>query len=331
MDKQDTVGIMDLPTEILEKIFTCLSYDLETIKSISRVNSCFQQIGTKIPVIVQIPLSAAHLTWLKRHNVPVRYLFNCEIAAYVCDQIFSLNLCKTKVAKLVGYDYQSRKCEVTPHYLQIVNFLRRQANKSLRRLELNVDLSRNQRAFTFTGIISQFSGLRSLSIHFSAHIELNERILNSIEAQEFIDVILDNLPSLRVFNIYICPPRRLRISSITLREFGIFKSDSVEITKLDLPNLKKLNIHESTADLFRKIISDRESGGNHLHRNLLALIYDGCPKIRIFNQLRIPAELFQENSRPDKKEWTRLVNKALVKQYRLVVESENITSQSLKL
>ena len=58
MDKQDPVSLMDLPTEILEKIFTCLSYDLESIKSISRVNSCFQQIGTK----VQFYLISTHYT-----------------------------------------------------------------------------------------------------------------------------------------------------------------------------------------------------------------------------------------------------------------------------
>jgi len=187
-----------------------------------------------------------------------------------------------------------------------------------------VDLSRGRRFFKFAEIITQFSRLRSLSIHFSAHIELNQRILNSEDAQNFIDIILANLSSLRTFNIYICPPRKLRIFSNTLQEFGVFKSDSVEITKLSLPNLTRLHIHESTADLFRKIMSDRETGGNNLHRNLLGIIHDGCPRIRVFNQLRIPAELCSgSTSRPDKKEWTRLVNKALVRQYRLVVENQN--------
>ena len=55
-----------------------------------------------MPVIVQIPLSEADLSWLKQNRVPVRYLFNCEIAAYVADQIFSLNLHSTRVAKLVS-------------------------------------------------------------------------------------------------------------------------------------------------------------------------------------------------------------------------------------
>jgi len=324
MNDQYNVSITDLPPEVLEKIFACLSSDLQTVRSISEVTPAFHQIVCKVPVIVQIPLSEADLGWLKQNCVPVRYLFNCEIAAYVADQIFSLNLRSTRVAKLVGYDYQSRKCEVTPHYLQIVECVRHRAQHSLKRFELNVDLSRGRRFFKFAEIITQFSRLRSLSIHFSAHIELNQRILNSEDAQNFIDIILANLSSLRTFNIYICPPRKLRIFSNTLQEFGVFKSDSVEITKLSLPNLTRLHIHESTADLFRKIMSDRETGGNNLHRNLLGIIFDGCPRIRVFNQLRIPAELCSgSTSRPDKKEWTRLVNKALVRQYRLVVENQN--------
>lgn len=326
MDGCPTVSITDLPPEILEKIFVCLSSDLQSMRSLSEAAPSFHSIVCKVPVIVQIPLSEADLTWLKLNCVPVRYLFNCEIAAYVADQIFSLNLRSTRVAKLVGYDYQSRKCEVTPHYLQIVDCVRHRAQHSLRRLELNVDLSRGRRSFKFAEIITQFSHLRSLSIHFSAHIELNQRILNSEEAQNFIDIILATLTGLKTFNVYICPPRKLRISSSTLQEFGIFKSDSVEITKLNLPSLTRLHIHESTADLFRKIMSDRETGGSNLHRNLLGLIYDGCPRIRIFNQLRIPSELcLGSTSRPDRKEWTRLVNKALVKQYRLVVENEGVT------
>jgi len=317
------VSITDLPPEILEKIFTCVSSDLQCVKNISGVCSTFHQVVCKVPVIVQIPLSESDLLWLRQNHIPVRYLFNCEIAAYVADQIFALNLNHTRVAKLVGYDYQSRKCEVTPHYLQIVDCLRHRAHLSLKRLELNVDLSRGRRFFKFAEIITQFSRLKSLSIHFSAHIELNQRILNSEDAQNFIDIILANLPSLRIFNIYICPPRKLRIASNTLNEFGIFKSDSIEITKLNLPNLTRLHIHESTADLFRKIMSDRETGGQHMHRNLLALIYDGCPKIRVFNQLKIPADI-SSGSRPDRKEWTRLVNKALVRQYRLALESESV-------
>jgi len=102
MNDQYNVSITDLPPEVLEKIFACLSSDLQTVRSISEVTPAFHQIVCKVPVIVQIPLSEADLGWLKQNCVPVRYLFNCEIAAYVADQIFSLNLRSTRVAKLVS-------------------------------------------------------------------------------------------------------------------------------------------------------------------------------------------------------------------------------------
>ena len=117
MDCCPTVSITDLPPEILEKIFVCLSSDLQSMRSISEAAPSFHNIVCKVqltqlhsiavnmmpqvPVIVQIPLSEADLTWLKMNSIPVRYLFNCEIAAYVADQIFSLNLRSTRVAKLV--------------------------------------------------------------------------------------------------------------------------------------------------------------------------------------------------------------------------------------
>ena len=112
--------ISDLPPEVLERILLFLSSDIETLRSLSLVNSQFQTLASKVPVSVSIPLQEDDLRWLKTFQVPVRSLSNCEIAAYVSDQIFSLNLCRLKVASLVGSDYQSRRCEVTTHYLKTV-------------------------------------------------------------------------------------------------------------------------------------------------------------------------------------------------------------------
>ena len=84
--------ISDLPPEVLERIFLFLSSDIETLRSLSLVNSQFQTLATKVPVSVSIPLHEDDLSWLKTFQVPVRSLSNCEIAAYVSDQIFSLNL-----------------------------------------------------------------------------------------------------------------------------------------------------------------------------------------------------------------------------------------------
>lgn len=303
--------LTSLPPELLEKIFTYLCSDVASLRSLAAVCTRFQQIVLSIPVRVRIPLKEADLSWLVQHRVSVRYIFNCEIAAYVGDQIFGLNLGSCQVAKLVGYDYQSRKCEVTPHYLALVQYLRHTARSSLRRLELNVDLSRGKRSFKFAELITSFQRLTILSLHFSAHIELNQRILNNSDSQSFIDLLLANLPNLSTFHIFICPPRRLRVSSKTLRDLGIYKTDSVEFTDLALPALERLNLHESTAELFKKIMSDRETGGQAMHRNLLSVIYDGCPNLRILNNLRLCSP-----SRMEKGEWTKQVNRALVKQYR---------------
>ena len=78
---------------------------------------------SQVPVKVQIPLSESDLSWVQQHAIPVRHLANREIAAFVGDQILGLNLASCRVARLVGYDYQSRRCEVTPHYLALLHCL----------------------------------------------------------------------------------------------------------------------------------------------------------------------------------------------------------------
>jgi len=324
------VSCTDLPPEILEKIFHYLSSDLDTCIRVSQVCHVFRSVISRVPVLITIPLVSRQSRWLQQFNVPVRYLYNCEISAYVSDQIVALNLNQLKVAKLVGYDYQSRKCEVTQHYLQIVQFIRRKASSTLKRFELNVDLSKGRRSFKFAEILTQFTQLRSLSIHFSAHIELNQRILNSDAAQNLIDILLSNLPNLKTFNIFICPQRRLHIKSRSLQEFGIFKSDAIEMTRLDLPNLAKLNIHENTIEMFRKIMADRETSGTHLHKNLLSLVYDGCPNLRVINHLRLSPDLCPPN-RPDRKIWTRNVNRLLIKQYKFLLMQENMPKSAATL
>ena len=75
--------------------------------------------------------------------------------------------------------------------------------------------------------------------------------------------------------------RKFHLSSETLEELGIFKSDSIEITGFRLPILRKLRIHENTVELFRKILADRQTSGSHAHRNLLSLSYDGCPNLQV--------------------------------------------------
>jgi len=255
----------------------------------------------------------------------VRSLTNREIAAYVADQIIALNLRGLCVARLVGYDYQSKKCEVTPHYLQILQFIRRRC-LLLKRLDLNVDLIRHRGCFRFADLITSFANLTQLSIHFSAHIELNQRILNSDDAQNLIDIVVRDLPKLKILNVFICPPRKFHLASPTLEELGIFKSDSIEVTHLALPALRKLRIHESTVELFRKILADRETSGSQIHRNLLSIIYDGCPNLQVLNGQRLPG-----TPRLGRRDWTRLVNKALIRQYRHALAVEELLQHRVRV
>jgi len=270
----------------------------------------------QVGVTVDIPLGEEDLCWLRKYQVPVHQLNNNEISAFVGDQIFGLNLGNCRGARLIGYDYQSRRCEVTPHYLNIVRALVLDAFKSLKKLELNIDLAKGRRnQFRFADLLGSFRCLRVLAIHFSAHIELNQRILNSEAAQELLDNVLKRLPTLATLHIFIWPLRRLRVSSTSLREFGLYKCDGVEITNLSLPALKKISLHGSTTELFRKILADRETGGPKIHRNLLSVVYDGCQNLRVFNSLRLPQSL-RGRHRPKRQEWVSTV----------ILNSEQVTS-----
>ena len=59
--------------------------------------SPFRSVISRVPVLITIPLVSRQSRWLQQFNVPVRYLYNCEISAYVSDQIVALNLNQLKV------------------------------------------------------------------------------------------------------------------------------------------------------------------------------------------------------------------------------------------
>lgn len=313
-DLQVPLTLSALPPEVLEKIFGYLGHNVTSLRSVAGVCLHFHQIACKVGVTVNIPLSEEDLCWLRKYQVSVNQLNNSEISAFVGDQILGLNLGNCRGARLVGYDYQSRTCEVTPHYLNIVRALVLDAFKSLKKLELNIDLSKGRRnQFRFANLLCSFRCLKVLAIHFSAHIELNQRILNNQDAQELLDVVLKHLPTLTTLHIFIWPLRRLRVSSTSLREFALYKCDGVEITNLSLPSLKKIILHGSTTEMFRKILADRETGGPKMHRNLLSIIYDGCPNLRILNSLRLP-QILCGRHRPKRQEWVTTVNQLMVSQ-----------------
>ena len=101
--------ISHLPPEILEKIFIHLTSDLETCRSVSLVCTAFHSVMVQVPVLVTIPIKDPDLRWIRRNKVPVRYLYNCEISAYVSDQIFSLNISQLKVFTLYIFVNRHRR------------------------------------------------------------------------------------------------------------------------------------------------------------------------------------------------------------------------------
>ena len=137
-DSNLPLSLSTLPPEVLEHIFGYLAHDITALRNVSAVTTLFRQIVSRVRkhnkliclhsldrafqvgVTVDIPLSQENLSWLRKYNVPVFQLNNCEISAFVGDQILGLNLRNCKGTSLVGYDYQSRRCEVTPHYLNII-------------------------------------------------------------------------------------------------------------------------------------------------------------------------------------------------------------------
>jgi hypothetical protein len=104
--------------------------------------------------------------------------------------------------------------------------------------------------------------LERLSIHFSAHIELNQRILNSDAAQRLVDALLAELGRLKRLHIFTFPPVRLRLTGAPyLEEFGLFSSDLTQIVHAELPSLKRLHIQ---ADFKTLVVRQggRGRGGN---------------------------------------------------------------------
>ena len=59
---------------------------------VGHVYNIIHSVIVCVPVLVTIPVQDDDLRWVRENNVPIRYLYNCEIAAYVSDQIFAPNL-----------------------------------------------------------------------------------------------------------------------------------------------------------------------------------------------------------------------------------------------
>ena len=91
--------------------------------------------------------------------------------------------------------------------------------------------------------ISQFKNLILLSIHFTAQIELQEKIQTSKNSQSniqqnFIQFILNNLLKLRKFYLNSCPVQDLKMESQSLEKFCLYRSEFVSIKTLKTPKLR---------------------------------------------------------------------------------------------
>jgi len=297
-----------LPPELLEKIFKAFVADVKQLKHIAQTCSKFHFVVLKIHPVVSIPLEEEQLLWLKSTQCPLYAITNREIAAYVIDQILPLNLGSLKTARLVSFDYQSRRCEVTPHYWQLLLHISRCGYQTLRRLEVNADLAQGFTTFRFAELISSFKHLQKLSIHFSAHIELNQRILHSTDAQKLLNIVLAELVHLRVLNIYTFPPVQIHLHSASLTEFGLFKSELTRIVTLNTPALRKLSVEENFKKLILSNIFERNqyTHNKSVHRNLFSLLHASCPHIELINRRRFPSQ-WEEGEQVSRSKWIGLI------------------------
>ena len=75
------------------------------------------------------------------------------------------------------------------------------------------------------------------------------------------------------------------------------------------------------------ILADKETAGRNFHENLLSVIYEGCPNIRTINRVTLGPEL-RTFPRPERRVWTKMVNRLLVRRYKLELESGHLSIHS---
>ena len=113
--------------------------------------------------------------------------------------------------------------------------------------------SRHRSTYLCAKWISQFKNLIFLSIHFTAQIELQEKIQTSKNSQSniqqnFIQFILNNLLKLRKFYLNSCPVQDLKMESQSLEKFCLYRSEFVSIKTLKTPKLRDQLITSLMAD-----------------------------------------------------------------------------------
>lgn len=323
--------ITDLPPELLENIFSYLHLNLECLLRLATVCVKFRQAALNIPIAVHIPLQDKELRLVSSHKIPILTLCNQEPALFVNYQIFRLNLCRLSSAQLVSNDYlpRSNMSELSPHYIEILNHLSSTSHWSLKHLMINADLHTNQDTISplnsnrrvaqgiprCASLLSSFKNLHFLSLHFTPQIELRQRILGTGNMQELVDRLLCDLTQLKTLYIFVCPAQKLSIRSESLEKICIYKSEFVELTRVNCPKLKVLMLHEGLIELFFKAHQDEggQTGGRKLLCGIFDTLYEGCPKLEFFNTVNL--SLLRQHQL-NKKEWTYYALRLCVKQYK---------------
>ncbi len=270
--------ISDLPLEILELILSFLRLDLAELVALASINRKFREAALRTPLPVRLPLNDKQLQIMAKRRIPVLSLYNREPAMFVKYQVGHLNLQRLQEAQIVAGDYLSRSnmTELSPHYIDIIHHLSNCSSQSLKTLMLNVDIGQDDRGrFRCAHMISKFKKLTFLGLHFTAHIELQQRIRGSDCAQSFMAKILDSLDNLKSLYVYSCPVQKLSLRSRSLEKLCIYKSEFLEIEKLDAPNLRVIMFPDG---LFKE---------TKLQNGLFEVLYDGCPKLENFNNVRV--------------------------------------------
>ncbi len=311
--------LCDLPPELLEKILSLLSPDLDRVVELAGVCRVFREVAFRIPVIVHIPVSDERMKILTEHRVPVATLANKEPTVFVAHQIGALNLKRLSAAELESGDYLTHKPELSPHYVDLLTHLLRHASKSLRHLVANADLvTYGDETFRCAEILSRFSNLTFLSLAFNTKIELQQKVLSRSDGSDMIRQLVSRLPKLSTLYLFNCPTERLIIHSGSLERLHIYRSEFAGVAELRTPNLIKLIFHQhvrEVLDAHKAQTSPMESDDSI---SILGVLYDGCPVIKCFNH----ADLSQiRGNNLERKDWCQKAYRICLETYKEIMDS----------
>lgn len=320
--------ILDLPPELLELILGLERPSLSRALSLSSVCRQFRGPALNHPVPLHIPTTDECLQVLSGHRIPIGTLCNHEPAMFVKYQILELNLSRLSSAELLSNDYLTHSCnkhELSPHYLEVLAYVAQQAGSSLRQLLLNLDLVQNPRdgSYRCLDLVSSFTHLTFLSVSFTQHIELQQRVMRRSDGQYVLKKICERLKNLKSLYITSCPTDKLVLRSDSLERLHIYRSEFAAIQELRTPKLRKLMFHESLREFFNKVQGDYNSRkGRSLHKGLFGVLFDGCPNLEAFNMVDIRGLRDGSTTRED---WCRYMFMRTWRKYQQLVQTDVAT------